>query len=81
MNENAITLVFADWENAMIERGTTKWEPYTRAAELLEECKANNTLLNPSKRSRKNDFENNSNQKGNNPKTKINKEKVDQQIC
>jgi hypothetical protein len=80
MNENAIKLVFADWENAMIERDTTKWEPYTRAAELLEECKANNILLNPSKRSRKNDFENNSNQKSNNQNTKINKEKVDQQI-
>jgi hypothetical protein len=57
MNDTAMKLVFSDYEAAIQERTNSNWQPYTRAAELLAECQANNSLLNPAKRSRKSDQE------------------------
>jgi hypothetical protein len=56
MNNVAIDLVFGDPEAARNEMLTSKWQPYSRAAEIMEECKQNNILLNPAKRARKNEL-------------------------
>jgi hypothetical protein len=58
MNDYAIDLVFEEPAIARAESNTTSWQPYSRAAELIEECKQNSTLLNPAKRYRKNQPEN-----------------------
>jgi hypothetical protein len=56
MNNRAIELVFDNPETAKQEMVTSKWQPYSRAAEIMEECKQNNMLLNPAKRPRKSEI-------------------------
>jgi hypothetical protein len=62
MNEYAIDLVFESPDEAREERTKIAWQPYSRAAELLAECKQHNILINPAKRYKKNqpEVENNS---------------------
>jgi hypothetical protein len=55
MNEVAIDMVFEDPVAVRALKNTSTWQPYSRAAELLEECKQNNILLNPAKRVKKNE--------------------------
>jgi hypothetical protein len=62
MNDFAIDLVFEDPESARAEMTTISWQPYSRAAELMAECKQNNILLNRAKRYRKSQPDSNKNQ-------------------